>query len=64
MMSRTIKILLVIGSVILSGVICGIAYTVQLNPYGLNTFLFLLGFALMAGGVTYVFIKVINKIVN
>jgi hypothetical protein len=63
-MSRTIKILLVIGSMILGGAICGIAYTVQLELYGLNTFLFLLGFAFMAGGVTYVFIKVINKLVN
>ena len=63
-MSSIFKVLLAVCSVILGVFVFVIAYTTPLNPYWLNTILGLFGFAFMAGGVTYMFIKVINKIVN
>ena len=63
-MKTTFKLLLAICSVILGVFIFVVAYTTPLNPYWLNTILGLFGFALMAGGATYMFVNVINKIVS
>ena len=63
-MKNIFKVLLAFCSVILGVYIFVIAYTTPLHPYWLNTIWGVFGFALMAGGATYVFVKVINKIVK
>jgi len=63
-MITAIKALLSIGSVLLGGYLCNIAFTIKLDPYWLNTLLLVLGIGLAGGGVTYLLIKVIRRLIN
>jgi hypothetical protein len=63
-MSRLYKLLLVLAGIASGTILFTVAFTVQLNPYWLNTVLILIGFGLMAGSVTYLFIKAINRIIR